>query len=522
MDCDTNCSLPAEADIHSDAEFMDLLAMCYGDSKKYCKTFYPNTFSRPFNSLHSAIFDLVDNSDARKKAVAASRGIGKTSIAKALACKSVHYRRRKFVPYVSKSETHAMEQTEDIKDKLKNVEIVKKVFGEPKILDYTPDKGDWSKKAFVAFDTLVMPRGWKQQLRGLNWRDNRPDFPIFDDLEDDEEILNEEIRKKLKERFYSGAQYSVPQHHEDWEMFYIDTIKHEDSLLVELVESPEWETIELGICDDSHKTLAPDFMSQGKLNAMVAEHRRNKTMDIFAREFMSVPMSREDATFKASLFQYYEETDEIFVKRCHQNKIISVVIIDPAKTVKMHNAQSGIVAWGIDVENRAMYVREARGEFYHPDELYCNAIETAKRYDAQAIGVEITGLEEFIKHPFKNAMTMAGLYFEPVWLKARSGKGEFSGLHGGKAGRVAGLLPYYRQGLVYHNSANCSAYEMQLLGFPRSKRWDIMDAAAYIVEMLEQGLIYFQHEYDDTDNPKEDEYSDLVNEPVEEAWRYAY
>ncbi len=513
-----------EANIKSDEQFLDLLAMCFGDTRKYCKTFYPNTFSRPFSKLHDKIFDLLDNSDAKKKAISAPRGLGKTSIAKAAACKAVHYRSRKFIPYVSKSETHAIEQTEDIKDKLRNVELPYKVFGDPKILDYSDDRGEWSKKSYVAFDTLIVPRGWKQQLRGLNWRDYRPDFLVFDDLEDDEEILNEEIRKRLKERFYTGAQYSVPQHHDNWEMFYIDTIKHEDSLLVELLESPEWETLDLSVCDDSFKTLCPDFMPQDRLDRIVAEHRRKRTMDQFAREFMSKAISREDATFKAELFQYYSEADEVFANRVADNKIISVVIIDPAKTSKMHNAQSGIVVWGIDVENRAMYVREARGEFHHPDELYYDAISTAKRYNAQAIGVEVTGLEEFIKHPLKDAMSRAGLFFEPVWLRARSGKGELGGEYGGKAARVASLLPYYRQGLVYHNSApaSTSQLEVQLLSFPRSKRWDVMDAAAYIVEMMEIGAIYFQNEYEDSDNPLEEEYADvLVDDPGEE-FRFAY
>jgi hypothetical protein len=40
--------------------------------------------------------------------------------------------------------------------------------------------------------------------------------------------------------------------------------------------------------------------------------------------------------------------------------------------------------------------------------------------------------------------------------------------------------------------------EQQLLSYPKSKRWDVMDAFAYVIEILEMGLRYFSssHEVD--------------------------
>ena len=62
------------------------------------------------------------------------------------------------------------------------------------------------------------------------------------------------------------------------------------------------------------------------------------------------------------------------------------------------------------------------------------------------------------------------------------------------------MIPFYRQGLVWHNSANCGPYEQQLMGFPKSKFWDMMDAAAYIIEILEMGLRYFEPKGEDEDS----------------------
>jgi len=159
-----------------------------------------------------------------------------------------------------------------------------------------------------------------------------------------------------------------------------------------------------------------------------------------------------------------------------------------------------------------MYVRDVDAGHFYPDELYDRTFAMAQRYDAKVIGVEVSGLDEFIKKPFVDFMSMRGLLYEFVWLRARSGKGEFSGKGGGKLGRIASLVPYYRKGLIYHNKRTCGALEGQLLMFPRSKKLDIMDAAAYIVEMLDMGLRYLMPHEDvelQSEREIEDEYTAL-------------
>mgnify|MGYP007069090301 CR=1 FL=1 len=84
------------------------------------------------------------------------------------------------------------------------------------------------------------------------------------------------------------------------------------------------------------------------------------------------------------------------------------------------------------------------------------------------------------------------------------------------------LVPFYRMGYVYHNPAVAPILEQQLLTYPRSKRWDVMDAFAYVIEMLEIGERYFSSE-DKEEDPQaiEDEYKELDEdlEPVAQGWR---
>tara|TARA_R110000824_G_scaffold77767_4_gene196589 strand:- start:10912 stop:12438 length:1527 start_codon:yes stop_codon:yes gene_type:complete len=502
-------------------DLKDILANCYADSKYMAKVIFDDQFEAPFSSLHDQMFDVLD-SPANKIVIAAPRGIGKTTIARMLASKAILFRDKRFVVYVSNSATSAEMQTENIKVELLANKNVRKIFGNVKHSAYDTVDEQFSKKSWVANGhTMVLPRGSGQQIRGLNWIRYRPDLFIIDDLEDTDTLNNEEIRKKRKQWFFGDLMKAVPRLHKNWKIIYIDTVKHEDSLIQELIDADDWTSIRLSICDDKYQTLADDFMPQEELDQELKQHRDRKLMDVFAMEFMSIPVSRETASFKSEYFKYYNETDKKFTDR--RQMIENVVIVDPAKTANMNNAESGIVVWGVDVETNALYLREALGEHLHPDELYTRTFELATRYRARVIGIEVTGLNEFITYPFKNEMIRQGLNFEILELKARSGKGEFSGVGGGKKGRIASLIPFYRQGLVYHNEVGIAGYESQLISFPKSKKWDIMDAAAYVVEILEMGLRYFiprDFIEDDYDIEKEyDVLEDEYQEPAIDDWR---
>ena len=130
---------------------------------------------------------------------------------------------------------------------------------------------------------------------------------------------------------------------------------------------------------------------------------------------------------------------------------------------------------------------------------------------AKVLGIEETSLNEFIKQPIKNEMFRRGSFFELIWLKARGGMK--------KEHRVKELVPYYRGGYIYHNAscAGIKKLEQQLLMFPRSALWDLMDAEAYLIEMLELGERYFSPKEDIND--MEAEYKELKYEKPIDEWR---
>ena len=505
--------------VEYDTDSKIILHNCVVNTQYMCKALFPEIFRAPFSILHSQIFDLI-KSGARKIAIAAPRGIGKTSIARAIAMKGILFRDVSFVVYLSNSATLAEMQTENMKRTLLSNKYVRSLFGSIKVSDVGEMDDTFSKLAWVAFgNTLVLPRGSGQQIRGLNWADYRPQLVIIDDLEDKEEIRNEDIRKKQKEWFFSDVMKTEDKYGAPATFIYIDTIKHEDSLLQLLLESPEWSSIRLSICNENYESNDPAYMTTEEIKTEVEEHRSKGLMDLFYMERMNLPISVEDAVFKEEYFKYFEDQgDTVVIKTMLENgtiaeekiptsRLLHVTICDPAKTVQLHSAESAVITFGIDRESHKMFIRAIESRRVRPDGLYDIMFRQVLYYNSMILGVEVTSLHQFISQPIENEMRIRNIH--PTYIELQA--------VGKKEGRIANLAPFYKLGYMYHNKSNCGKLESQLRSFPRSKLWDVMDTAAYINKIMDELSVYFDPP--DMGEDTEKEYSELEFDKPYENWR---
>jgi|ADurb_Ile_03_Slu_FD_contig_121_94962_length_10970_multi_4_in_0_out_0_6 hypothetical protein len=477
-------------------DIKEIMAQCCLSTKMTAISLFPDRFYLPFSPMHELIFDLLDDDGKQQVAIAAPRGFGKTSIIQlAYPAKRMLFREKKFIVPVSSTATHAIMQAENLKRELQANRAIKKIFGPVKArnLDY---ETAFSKEMWeTSYGTTVLPRGSGQQVRGIIVGNSRPDLIIVDDLEDPEHIDSEDYRTKTKEWFFADLCNAVNRSSDKWKIIFIGTVLHQDSLLINLLEDPAWASVRLELFDDNYKSNWPEFLPDNKVLAMVEDFRRRGLLDTLFREYKNLPISKEDAAFRQEMFKPYDDSRDM------NRKIETVIIIDPAKTVKLWSAESAIIAVGIDVVKHHVYVREVLAEKLHPNQLYEEAFNMADRYGARVIGLEVTSLNEFITYPFKNEMIKRGRFYELVELKPREKK----------ENRIKALVPFYRAGYVFHSrSTGITQLEEQLLTFPKCKRWDAIDALAYIVEMLEMGDRFFVSDKSD-DEVDESEYEELYD-----------
>jgi len=497
-----------------------ILHNCYLDTKYMSRALFPEIFSAPFSILHDQVFDVI-GSENNKKAIAAPRGLGKTSIARTIANKGILFREYHFIVYLSNSATLAELQTENMKRTLLTNQNVRRLFGSIKVSDIGEVDDTFSKLAWVAFgNTFVLPRGMGQQVRGLNWANYRPDLIIIDDLENKEDLRNEELRKKQKEWFFSDVMKTEDMYGKPPTIIYIDTVKHEDSLLQTLLDAPEWESVRLSICDPDYNTYDVNYMTTEEIKKEVEEHREKGLMDLFYMERMNLPVSTEDAVFKDEYFRYAEdekdrvivyktiESGDLIKEEIFNNRLIHVTIVDPAKTVQLHSAESAVVTIAVDRESHKIFIRDIESRRVRPDTLYDMMFGQVLRHKSFILAVEVTSLHQFISQPIESEMRVRNLH--PIYLELNA--------VGKKEERIATLAPLYKLGYMYHFKSNCGALEAQLRSFPRSKLWDIMDAVAYINKVMDEKAMYFDPP--DTDvADSEAEFAELEYENPLEEWR---
>jgi len=502
-------------DLESKEQIKEIMAQCYLSTEISSKILFGESFERPFAPITKPVFEALDDDSKQKVVIKAPRGWGKSTILNiGYAGKKGLFREKRFIVPISTTSTKAVMESENLKRELQTNSLIRKIFGDVKIgsADHLGLDPAFSKEMWMIYgDVLVFPRGAGQQVRGVRWGKHRPDLIIVDDLEDAEAVNSEEQRTKLKQWFFADVLNSVDRSNPTWKVVYIDTLKHQDALLADLLADPTWHSVEIDLCDDALNSNWPEYMSNSAVKDLYDTFRCQGLLDVFAREYRGQPIAKEDAIFKEEYFKYYLESDADFTEKLPSYE--NIVIIDPAKTTKISSDYSAIVGVGVNVEIPRICVRDIVHEKLHPEQIYEQAFAMADRIGARTIGYEVTGLNEFITYPITTYMLRRGKFYNLVELKARDKK----------ENRIAMLNPLYRLGYVWHNRNVTQVLESQLIAFPRSKKDDVMDALAYVVEMLELGERYFAPDNTAGEAPEEDEFADLEKEyePALKNWRAA-
>ena len=448
---------------------LQTMQVCCNRTDVLARTIYGDLFNRPFSPTHKKIFDLIDDPSKQLVAIAAPRGFGKSSIVEVALCsRYILFDHSRFIVPISATANLAQRWSENLKAQLLSNPVIGHYWGNLKSED------TFSKDAWVTSNGVyVLPRGAGQQVRGQNYEGHRPSLLIPDDLETKEGVRSEQRRSDLKTWFYTDVMNSVDLSRDDWKIVYIGTILHEDSLLQNLIDSPEWESVVIEACDDNFNPVWPEFLTEEKLRKFHSMYAAEGILEEFYQDFRNQPIPRGHTAFSSKYFQYYTESE---IELNENPNIQSVIIADPARTAAKGSAKTAVVGCSFDVTTRRIYYRDiVEGVMFNYD-LYDVMVDMAKRLNSQTLAVEVTGLSEYIMGPLKNYLSTAGEFFHIIELNPRRSKEE----------RAGNLAPLYRQGLVFHNKSACGGLESQLLSFPRPRYWDILDAAAHLIQVMEK------------------------------------
>jgi len=441
--------------------------------------------------------ELLREGRVRKLAVAAPRGHAKTTLLMLFVLWCVCYRVKKFVVLISDTEDQAKLQLDAIKAELEGNGLLRRLYG-----DLVGDLV-WGQESIQTSSGIrIQCRGAGQKIRGLKFREQRPDLVIADDILNEEAVEQEERRTKLKRWFFGAV---IPAIAKGGGVVVVGTIMHEADLLSELLESGAgWEKRRYAAMDDGGELLWPQSYSVKDLDDIRMDYEEKGELPIFFREYFNKIVSHEASLFKREMFQYMELQefrDKFYVEVTRSEEELleadekdpgerwvlreplrTYLTVDPSYTVGARTDFSAFVVVSLDSHSR-WYVRDVvKQRLGHP-EVMKRAFDLVEIYKPELVGMQKVDWNRFFKALFMTEMRVRNKFFQVKELQTYSEK--VKGL-ASKNARIGRLSPYYESRSIYHLKAarGIRDLESELLAFPNSKFDDCSDALSMMVDLV--------------------------------------
>lgn len=434
-------------------------------------------------TFQSELFKKLDNIHRTKRLCVASP----RSFLKSTTC-SVEFPLRcalfghfKEILIVSNSEALAINFLRSLKINIESNERIIRYFGQR-----WSDK--WTENHLILTNPRVSIRaiGWGAQIRGF-----RPDLIIMDDIESDETVISEEIRKKMKDWILKAAINSLTV---DGSIIWVGTLINRVSLLYDWIHNlPEgWQSVfnkaYVDGIQEVGKELWPEVWTHKRLQARKAEIGTWA----FSSEFMNEPIPAEGNRFNPSTFQYFTDED---LKGKQTGMYIA---IDPAFSEEK-TADFGVIMCILHDQDDNVYVYHMYRERTNSRKLIDEFKRLYKIYQGKirAVGIEANGTQKSFYDQLVNECMAGGIY--APFKKLTGSIHSAAGSKKSKPDRITYMLqPKIEAHKLFLRSDQYALID-ELSLFPESKHDDAIDALAYALSLIEPMQSYEEPIYDEDD-----------------------
>lgn len=447
----------------TDPRVTDTIKRFYQDRRLAHQSLFAHRHPDGTPPFHLEIIDLW-HSSLPQILTMAFRGAGKSTLAEEAMIILACLRKFKNGIILGENETRATERLTAIKNEFETNDYLEQLFG--------PMVGPtWQERKIVLANGVVIQAfGRGQSLRGSKHLQYRPDLAFGDDMEDDEAVVTPEARRKFQNWFMKVV---VPSLAPGYKFRIAGTPLDPEAWLMKLQASRDWITRIYPIEHRSPQTGArtatwPARFPLAKIDKTKAEFYELGAGQEYMQEYMCESTDPQSRAFTVDMFKV-----DPLVTRTWQPVF---AFYDPARTVRATSARTGVAVWSW-INNR-LIVWDAYGGFMKPDEMIQDIFRINDLYDPVSIGVEETGLNEFILQPLRHEQARRGVTIPLRPMNAPKGKMDF----------IKSLQPFFKAKEVIF-AKELSELQKELLAFPTGLI-DVPNALAYALRMRPGAPIY--------------------------------
>ena len=463
----------------------------------FVNTYFPHYVRSPEKSLlHKFLFsrlpEILRSSEGINEATAAPRGEAKSTLVTQLfTLWCVVTGRKHYAVIVMDSIDQAYPMLEAIKAELEFNPRLKTDFPEACGQGRVWQAGT----AVTANEVKIQVAGSGKKLRGLRHGPYRPDLAVLDDIENDEQVRNPEQRDKL-ETWLKKAVLALGGAGQKFDVIYIGTILHYDSVLNRTLNNPFWHATKFKAMlewpdrmdlwdrgeeryrndgaevaeafyqahkDEMEHGAQTSWAARGVLALMKIRARDGHAT--FDSEYQNDPVSGEDAPFAKSM-KFWNDLP---------SDLVYFGALDPSLgKAGASRDPSAIIIGGYQRETGKLYVVEAQIKKRLPDLIIEDVIRLHRQYRCKLWFVETVQFQEFLKDELVKRSAARGI---PVPARAVKPVSD-------KLLRIETLQPHMANGLILLNESQQTLIQ-QFRHFPKADHDDGPDA----VHMLWSGAV---------------------------------
>jgi len=331
-------------------------------------------------------------------AVAAPRGHAKsTACNMAFSLAAMLFGFRDFEVIISATEDLAVKHLKEIKVQLQENEMIVDTFGVSKFL-----KDNDAELVCKVGNRLfcILAKGAEQKLRGIKWRGKRPNLVVIDDLEEDEQVLSQERREKLKNWFMSAL---LPMGNRQTLFRMMGTILHSDSLLEGILKKEMWKSRRYKAhesYDDFSNILWPEMFPEEFWRMTKKDFSEEGKASKYSQEYLNIPVAEEDQYFKREWFKGMDGDE---------GRMRNYATIDLAISQKDHANKTSITVGGVDSEGILNIIYNCAGKWDSLD-IIDNMFLVHEMFEPEVFLIEQGHIEKALGPFLNQAMIERGIF----------------------------------------------------------------------------------------------------------------
>ncbi|MDY6959929.1 MAG: phage terminase large subunit, partial [Halobacteriota archaeon] len=243
-------------------------------------------------------------------------------------------------------------------------------------------------------------RGSEQKVRGLKWRNMRPDLIVVDDFENDESVMNPDRREKLRNWFMKAL---LPCGGDDCIVRVVGTILHLDSLLNRLLSNKEWSTAKFQAHGkDFTNILWPEKFTKERLMSIRSNYEAEGDLGGYSQEYLNNPVDEGETYFRHQDFIAMDDPD-------YEKPMVYVAAADFAISEREKADNTVIMVAGICSEGY-LYILDVRRGRIGSIDIIDELISVGRRYDPEIFTFESEKIDKAIKPFLEKEMRRTGVY----------------------------------------------------------------------------------------------------------------